>query len=293
MPMDGHRVDAVGELLTDWSLEMTGKDVQAPAEARPWIPDGTRVNITFLGNEDLDLRLGAVRAVLDQGLVPVPHLSARRLASTAQLEEYLSRLEDVGGSEHVFVVGGDPAAPEGPYDSALAVVRSGLLGAHGVREVGVAGYPEGHPDIASEVLQEALLAKTAEIAEQGLLPSVITQFAFDADAVTGWIRNARRSGVDAPIRVGTPGPAGVKRLLAFARRFGVRSNATIVRKYGFSLANLMGTAGPDAFVGDLADRVAAEPALGPVAVHLYTFGGIAASARWVDERLRTASEARR
>ena len=53
------------------------------------------------------------------------------------------------------------------------------------------------------------------------------------------------------IRVGTPGPAGIKRLLGFARRFGIGANAMIVKKYGFSLTNLMGTAGPDKFVTDL------------------------------------------
>jgi methylenetetrahydrofolate reductase (NADPH) len=81
-----------------------------------------------------------------------------------------------------------------------------------------------------------------------------------------------------------PGPVSVKRLLGFARRFGIRSNATIVRKYGFSLTNLVGTAGPDAFVEELGARVAAEPSLGEVGVHLYTFGGIADSARWAAGR---------
>ena len=272
--------DAAASLLTDYSLEMTGKDVDALVEARAAIPAGTRINVTFLGNEDLEMRVTAVRAVLDNGFLPVPHLSARRLQSVAQLEEYLRRLQDIGGSERVFLVGGDPAEPEGPFADALSVIRTGVLPTYGVREVGVTGYPEGHPDIADDVLQQALIDKCAEIAAQRLEASVTTQFAFATDPVVDWIRRARSAGVDAPIRVGVPGPAGVKRLLAFARRFGVGANATIVRKYGFSLTNLVGTAGPDRFVTDLTRMLRTEPA-GDVKLHLYTFGGLEASARWV------------
>jgi methylenetetrahydrofolate reductase (NADPH) len=72
------------QLLEDFSLEMTGKDVPGLLEAAPLLPKGTRVNVTFLGNEDLSMRLIASKAVLDGGFIPVPHISARRLSSQAQ-----------------------------------------------------------------------------------------------------------------------------------------------------------------------------------------------------------------
>ncbi|RDG35382.1 methylenetetrahydrofolate reductase, partial [Streptomyces corynorhini] len=53
---------AVALLLEDFSLEMTGKDVTGLEEARDRLPPGTRINVTFLGNENLALRLGAARA---------------------------------------------------------------------------------------------------------------------------------------------------------------------------------------------------------------------------------------
>src|SRR5690625_4154938 len=106
--------DAALELMKNFSLEMTGKDVPGLQEAAPLIPAGTKVNVTFLGNEDLEMRVAAAKAVKDFGLTPVPHISARRLQSQAQLEEFLGRLQEVGASEHVFSVGGDPAEPEGP-----------------------------------------------------------------------------------------------------------------------------------------------------------------------------------
>jgi methylenetetrahydrofolate reductase (NADPH) len=120
-------------LVKDFSLEMTGKDIPSLIEARPLIPLGTRVNVTFLGNEDLEMRVAAAKAVRELGFVPVPHLSARRLKSQEQLEEFLGRLQEVGATGHLFVVGGDPAQPEGPFDDSLTVNSSGILKKNGVR----------------------------------------------------------------------------------------------------------------------------------------------------------------
>jgi len=293
------------ELVNGYSLEMTGKDVPGLLEAKDGIPAGTKINVTFLGNEDLEMRVAAAKAVRELGFVPVPHISARRLSSRGQLEEFLSRLQDVGATESVFVVGGDPTTPEGPYEDSYDVIRTGLLLDYGVKEVSIAGYPEGHPDISQEVLWRALDEKSLSLAQQGLNATILTQFAFDTDPVLAWIDQVRARGIDSTIRIGTPGPAGIKRLLGFARRFGIGANAMIVKKYGFSLTNLMGTAGPDKFVTDLsamlADKAADAPggeisgpaaeslASGTVKLHFYTFGGLLATADWAREYSRAQS----
>lgn len=144
---------AVGTgVLDDFSLEMTGKDVAGLVDARPLLPAGTRVNVTYLGNENLGMRLEAAGAVARSGLVPVPHISARRLLDRQELENYLAGLRAAGAGRDVFVVGGDPSAPHGPYPDALSVLRSGLLREYGVRHVGISGYPEGHPEIPEYAL---------------------------------------------------------------------------------------------------------------------------------------------
>jgi len=273
---------AIAALLEDYSMEMTGKDVDKLAEARTSIPAGTRINVTFLGNEDLQMRLDAATAVVQSGFVPVPHISARRLGSQAQLEEYLAALQAVGASENVFVVGGDPATPEGPYEDSLAVIHSGVLQQHGVRSVGVSGYPEGHPDIGDPVLWKAIDGKFAVLREQQLPGMIITQFGFDVAPVLAFAAACRERGIDLPIRVGVPGPAGVKRLLGYAKRFGVGTSTSIAKKYGLSITNLMGTAGPDSFIRELAEGY--DPARhGELKLHFYTFGGLEATADWVTE----------
>lgn len=271
---------AAQELLEGFSLEMTGKDVPGLRDAASAIPAGTKVNVTFLGSEDLEARIAAAKAVAELGFVPVPHISARRLSSQKQLEEFLERLQDIGASSSVLAIGGDPAEPHGPYSESLAIIRSGLLQKYGVRQVSIAGYPEGHPDIDGDTLWHHLEQKSAILRDQGLDPVILTQFGFDAEPVLAWITEARRRGIDAPIRVGTPGPAGIKRLIGYARRFGVGANAMIVKKYGFSLTNLVGSAGPDLFIEDLASRLESERPGDPVKLHFYTFGGLRATADW-------------
>lgn len=273
---------ALSDLLGDFSLEMTGKDVGKLAEARDTIPRGTRINVTFLENEDLRMRLDAARAVRRSGFIPVPHISARRLRSAAMLEEFLAALAGQDATENVFVVAGDPVTPLGPYEDALAVIRSGLLQRYGVRHIGVSGYPEGHPAIADATLWSALECKAAALTSLGLPGSVITQFGFDVDPVLKWIEAAREREIFLPIRVGVPGPAGVRRLLAYATRFGVGTSAGIAKKYGFSITNLMGTAGPDRFIRALAERY--DPRRhGEVKLHFYTFGGLKATSEWITE----------
>lgn len=271
---------AVGtSLLEDFSLEMTGKDVPKLEEARDTIPQGTRINVTFLGNEDLRMRLDAARAVKRLGFVPVPHISARRLGSRADFERFLAGLHADGTSDNVFVVGGDPARPEGPFADALSLIDTGLLQEYGVRHVGVSGYPEGHPEIDGGLLWSALRDKHAALSAQPLEGGIITQFGFDVDAVLAWVEEVRRQDIALPIRIGVPGPAGVRRLMSYAARFGVGTSASVVKKYGFSLTNLMGTAGPDRFLRDLA--ASHDPARhGELKIHFYTFGGLKATSDW-------------
>ncbi|WP_308310719.1 hypothetical protein [Streptomyces sp. GbtcB6] len=200
------------------------------------------------------------------------------------------RLADHNPTRHRRqALGVDPARPEGPYEDSLSLIESGLLNEFGVRHVGISGYPEGHPAIAEDVLWSALRDKSAALAAQGLDGSVITQFGFDVDPVLAWIERVRGMDIALPVRIGVPGPAGVRRLMSYAARFGVGTSATIAKKYGLSLTNLMGTAGPDRFLRALAEGY--DPARhGEVKVHFYTFGGLRASTEWA-ARFRKEIEA--
>ena len=199
------------------------------------------------------MRVAAASAVRAAGFIPVPHLSARRLATAGELEDFIAALATRARAQDIFVVGGDPAEPMGPYPDSLSVIRSGALSGHGFDHISVSGYPEGHPNIDADTLWRALEDKAAAIRAQGLDGTIITQFGFDTEPVLQWLAEVRRRGIDLPVRIGVPGPAGIRRLLSFARRFGIASSAGIAQKYGFSITNLLGTAGPDRFIRDLAE----------------------------------------
>ncbi|MFD6065061.1 methylenetetrahydrofolate reductase [Rhodococcus wratislaviensis] len=272
----------ISAILEDFSVEITGRDVDALHESQTYLPRGIRVNVTFLGNETPSARRTAAAAVKAADFTPVPHIAARRLASREVVEEFVGALHADGTCDHIFVIAGDPPQPEGSYEGALSLIETAPLAEYGVQTVSITGYPEGHPKIADDVLWVALTEKVAALTSQNRTGDIITQFAFDADAVISWIEAVRSRGIDLPIRVGVPGPAGVKRLLSYARRFGVGSSAGIAKKYGFSLTNLFSTAGPDRFITDLASRV--DPSVhGTVKLHFYTFGGLRATAEWVQD----------
>lgn len=274
---------ATRAVMQDFSLEMTGKDVEALREAAPLIPQGARINVTFLGNEDLEMRVTAAKAVNDLGFVPVPHISARRIPSEDELKEFLQALADVGATKHVFAVGGDPAEAMGPYASSLEMIESGLFPEFGVEDVSIAGYPEGHPVASEDTFLRQTQDKLSHLAEQKLSSVIITQFGFDIDPVANWLNSLAKADIIAPVRIGVPGPAGIRRLLKFAKRFGVGASAGIALKYGFSLTNLVGTAGPDKFLKELGEQAEKTNFQGNVGVHFYTFGGMAKTAEWAKE----------
>jgi methylenetetrahydrofolate reductase (NADPH) len=269
----------LADLLADYSLETTAKQAPEIEHASDLAAPATRIYITFLPGESLDARLAAARTVKQLGFVPVPHISARRLASRAALETMLDRLRAEAALDAVFVVAGDLQDPEGPYEDALAVIRSGLLGEYGVRHVGIAGYPEGHPNISRDKLERALHDKSAALSELGLTSDITTQFSFDADSVLSWLDEIRDQGVDAPVRIGLAGPANLGALLRFAARCGVAASSKVISKYGASITRMFDAATPDLILHTLADRLA--PAIhGDVKVHLYPFGGVRMTAEW-------------
>ncbi|HET6522881.1 methylenetetrahydrofolate reductase [Sphingopyxis sp.] len=266
-------------LTNDYSLEITSRDRDALVEAAPLMPAGTRVSITFLPNEELGARVAAAQAALDCGFVPVPHLAARHLSSEAVLEEALRSLHEIGASENIFVIAGDSPVASGPYADALALIQSGLLERYGVRNVGIAGYPEGHPAIGNQELSAAMRDKSMACSARGMGCEVVTQFGFDAAASAKWLAAVRAEGFAGTVRIGIAGPTSVKALLRFATRCGVGASAKVISKYGASITKLFSTATPDAYLTELADKMAPS-SHGEVKIHLYPFGGISKAAHW-------------
>lgn len=212
------------------------------------------------------------------GLEPVVHVPARRFTSKAELIEILARLRGEADVRRLLMLAGE-FDPPGPFADALAVIRDGGLRDAGIEEIGITGYPEGHPRIGNAQLAAAMADKIAAAREQGLRLHIVTQFAFSAAPIAAWLRNLRAGGVDLPVRIGLAGPTSLTALLRYAKRCGV--NASMRGLASGAAASLIGHVGPEAII----DALCAEDAdLGEIAVHYFSFGGIADTARYAQKQ---------
>jgi len=268
------------EFLRGCSLEITAKDLESLGEARASLPLETAISITYLPTNSIDELIASAAHVRRLGFTPVPHISARRVRSRHDLERFLRGLETEAQIDRAFIIGGDPDSPVGPFGSALEVIETGLLSDIGVTQVGIAGYPEGHPKLSPACLRDALHDKLQCLSKQGHSAEIVTQFVFDSDPVLNWLAALRQDGVETPVRIGIPGPATLQSLLRFAARCGVAASTKALSKYGVSLRRLMSTTTPDQLVQSLAGKLV-DNQHGRVGSHLYPFGGLGKTALWL------------
>ncbi|WP_043889006.1 methylenetetrahydrofolate reductase [Xanthomonas hortorum] len=280
---------SLASTLTDaYSLEVGANDMPALTAAAPRILRGSTIAIPYLPSQNDDARLAAAQRVRTLGFAPMPHLSARRIASLDALHAFVGRAVDEAGVERCLVIAGDAASAIGPFSDSVSLIDTGVFERSGITTIGLAGHPEGHPSMPATDQWDVLERKCRSIAERGMAPLIVTQFAFDADIVLTWLEALRARGIAHPVRVGVPGPAGVAVLARYAARCGVGACASMLSKYGISIGKLFGSAGPDRFVDRLATGL--TDAHGDVSLHFFPFGGIAESVAWVEQyRSRSAA----
>lgn len=268
-------------MVDGYSLEMTAKELEGLREAAPLIRPKTQIAVTFLPGEEIEQRIEASCLVRELGFEPIAHVSARRITSHEELEYYLKQTSERAQAKRIFVIAGDPPEAEGPFSDSLQIIETGLLEKYGYEVIGVGGHPEGHPNVSKDDLWVWMERKLEAIRAHGMTPLVVTQFAFDDDAIVAWLAEMRERGIDVPVRLGVPGPAGIKRLLGFAKRCGVGASASVMKKYGVSITNLIGNAGPDRLVDSLGKKLDARH--GRVRLHFYPFGALRAATEWIND----------
>ncbi|MGE0255541.1 MAG: methylenetetrahydrofolate reductase [Alphaproteobacteria bacterium] len=268
---------ALPALLANVSLEVSTRRAADVEACRDGFAPGTEVYITSLpGDAPADTTRTAA-ALARAGLVPVPHVAARRLADAAAADALLARLAGEAGVTRALVIAGDTDTPAGPFASAASLLASGLFARQGFRAIGVAGYPEGHPRITDEALTAALGEKLALLAAQGIAAHVVTQFCFEATPIRRWLVAYAAAGHAAPVRLGIAGPAGLATLTRYALRCGIGSSARALARHGARFTRLAREATPDALLADLA----ATPLPVAAGIHLFTFGGVERTAAWL------------
>jgi methylenetetrahydrofolate reductase (NADPH) len=238
------------------------------------LPSDAKVAVTCSPGKGIENTLHFSERLLQRGFQVVPHVAARLVVDGAHLEKIL-RWFDEHGVREIYVIGGDAKEPVGPYASALQMLRAMSQLEHGVEEVGIGGYPEGHPLIDDEELDRALLDK------QPFATYLVTQLCFDADTILGWISGIRHKGIRLPVYVGLPGKVDRTKLLRVSLKVGVGDSIRFLRKQTGLVGMLLKPGGysPDELVERLAPY-AGDEHYDIVGLHLYTFNQVESTAQW-------------
>jgi methylenetetrahydrofolate reductase (NADPH) len=272
----------VEQLFDGFSFEATVKDVANLGAISHKIMPQKIIAVPYLPTETNEARIAAVAALVLAGFQPMPHFSARRIASEAEFHILVNGVAKVG-AKRCLIIAGDPAQPIGPYAESLTLIESGAFEKAGVNTLAIAGHPEGHSNMSRDQTFVVLARKSEAILGRGTKVEIVTQFAFDADAVLRWLKDLRARGIGHPVRLGVAGPASLRTLLRFAALCGVASSASVIAKYGLSLTNLLGSSGPEKLIARLLTEL--RPEHGEVHLHFYPFGGTAKTLDWISEHL--------
>ncbi len=273
------------DLVACGSLEMSPDRVSDVRTVAALLPVGTKVYVNHLPRHALAGSLPALNALREAGLEPVPHVAARRVLSRPELRSFLERAVGEAGVNKVLLIGGDDGQARGPFADAAAVLRDGVVTECGVREVGLPGYPEGHPRIAAAVLEQALEDKLTLAAQQGLGTYMVTQFSFAPARVIEFCTRMARERSTLPLYVGLAGPTEPRTLLRFAQRCGVSASLRALKDQGMGAVRLVTHTDPGEQLAAVARYCLGHTSCNVVGVHLFSFGGAAQAAGWMQSLL--------
>ena len=247
------------------------------------LPDGAVATVTASPSHGIEATVELARTLMAAGHDAIPHLSAHMIRDRAHLGDLLARMGDAG-IRRAFVVGGDAKDP-GIYRDGLSLLRAMDELGHGLDEIGVPSYPDGHVDIADDELLSVLKEK------QRYASYMTTQMCFDPATIISWIAAMRAAGVTLPVHIGTPGVAELAKLMAISARIGVADSARYLRKNRKLVGGLLspGRYGPDAFLRGLAPAVV-DPAARIEALHVFTFNQVVATVEWQRRMLASLQE---
>ena len=265
-----------------WSIEVTPPGAAKIESFASILEVGTTVNVTFLPNTSPHETIEVAMRLSDEGMNPVPHIAARSLESKAQLETIIKDATQKASVKEVLLIGGGVDKPVGDFSDSMQVLSTGVLQEHGITCIGVAGHPEGSPDIDQSALSHALQWKNDFAKREGLELYIETQFCFEATPVIAWEKSIRKAGNELPIKVGIPGPATIKTLFRFAQISGIGPSMRMIAKQASKVSKLLTVQSPHLLIAGLAEAMASDSETRLKHFHYYPFGGLERTARWAE-----------
>ena len=223
------------------------------------LPKVKDIYITMLPGNDYREVASKATELAKSGLNPVPHFPARSIKNQSELKDFVNRCKD-GGVKQALVIGGS-AQPIGDFHCSLQLLETGLFEGW---KIGIAGHPDGSPDISDEDLKKAMSDK------KPYADYIITQWSLNAKPIAKFI-----SEQTLPVHVGITGPLRLSSLLKFANIVGAKNSINFLKSNITQAIDLLKPRDPN----DLIEKLKGSTEN----FHIYTFGGLKETNKWLTE----------
>lgn len=243
------------------------------------VPREVIITITASPRKGIEATIGLAERLAGHGYQVVPHISARLIRDQAHLREVLDRVKALGRNE-IFVVAGDAKEPAGEFPDSVSLLTALMNEPHGMKEIGVTGYPERHSFIDDDLTIQAMWDK------RRIATYIVSNLCFDPRVVKKWVGRVRRRGVLLPIHIGLAGVADPAKLLRISSRIGVVDSARFLRGHSNWFLRMVQPGGydPGRFTAGLLPDLAA-PDRKVAGLHIFTFNEIEPTERWRQDTL--------
>ena len=223
------------------------------------LPKVKDVYITMLPGNDYREIANKAAELAKSGFNPVPHFPARSIKNQSELKDFVNRCKD-GGVKQALVIGGS-AQPIGDFHCSLQLLETGLFEGW---KIGIAGHPDGSPDISDKDLEKAMNDK------KPYADYIITQWCLDVEPISAFL-----SKQTLPVRVGITGPLKITSLLKFANIVGAKNSINFLKTNVTKALDLLKPRNPNGIIEQLKDSADN--------FHIYTFGGLKETNKWLEE----------
>ena len=237
----------------NFSLEVT---TRTDLSSLPKLKD---IYITFLPGTDYKDVIKQAKSLVDLGYNAIPHFPARSIVDQSMLEDYVKEIKDAGVKQ-VLIIGGDRDIL-GDYHCSLQLIETGLFDSF---KIGIAGHPEGSPNMSDNLIDEAMKSKSP------FADYIVTQWTQDTEALSKFISEA-----PLPVHVGVAGPASMKTLVKFAGFVGLKNTLNFAKKNASKIFDLLTVHTPNDVIQELRNNVDN--------FHIYAFGGIKKTNEWLEK----------
>ncbi len=271
----------IKNLISNYTIETTPNVYSKIGVLSNLLLPKTHVYITYLPDEDINNIYITAKKIKEEGLIPIPHLPARTIENYKSLEKYMGNLAEEYGIKNILIIGGS-GNQKGNISSSVEILKTGLIDKFKFANVGVAGHPDGNPDITKIELDKAIVEKNKIAENTNAKLYIVTQFFFNASSFIHWENHLKSLNNKLEIHAGIPGPANLKTLISFAKSCGVGNSIKFLTKQAFNVTKIATTNVPDKLIYDLSSYKSLNFDSNLKKIHFYPFGGMKRTSGWAN-----------